>query len=265
MLVSLFDFLRLRRPPMGRLLFALSQILKKIDDKREPGLRERVEEAAKEARKALALQREWDSMKLDRTQRRGDAVLVDLKFDQAWRALESFLQGHIMPNLEDGISETAQMLKDEIFPRGLGALTKQPFEIQLAESDFILSDLKTRFKREIVLLGLERHLSNIAQLADQLRQELAKRDESLEWEDVLNHRSNALDSYASVIFNILAQHSSTHSDSVKRRSELLHEVLRQNDLLLDFHRRRRTPIDVHPETGELLVSEEWDEALVEEG
>lgn len=261
MLVSLFDFLTLRRPPMGRMLFALNRILELSDEEREPGLAALIVQAQRQGRKASNLQIEWDRQKKTRSVARGNARVVDSKFDQAWNALWSALQGPVMLDLNDELSETAKKMIDVIFPMGLGAFTTLPFELQLDASDGILEKLDSDHQQEIEFLGLGRYVERIRELGNELRVELAKFNKDLEWEDVAHEQNLARDLYAGVILNVLGRYPHNDKVCVKRRSELLEEVLRQDRILHDNNRRRRPTADLDPDTGELLSTDEWSEEL----
>lgn len=250
--VSLFDYLSLRRAPAGRSVFALGQMRKVADETREPGLLALIDAAIAEGRRTLALEREWEEVKSTRTRRRGDASLIDIEFDQAWAALNAMLAGQSLGSLDKQVSEAAKMLSAKVFPRGLGALTQQSFELQLAESQSILQDLDTKYAPQVRILGLSRHVALLRDIAFRFRIELEKNEQKLTWDEVAARQTRAQEFYAGVIFNVLGRYPTDLPAHVMRRAELLQEVNRQDRLLFDLYRRRRPSLDVNPDTGEVI-------------
>lgn len=250
--VSLFDYLSLRRPPAGRSVFALGQMRKIVDEAREPGLLALIDAAIGQGRRTLGVQREWEDVKSTRSRRRGDASVIDIEFDQAWVALNAMLAGQSLGSLDKEVSEAAKTLSAKVFPRGLGALTQQSFELQLAESQSILEDLETKYASQVRILGLSRHVALIRDIACRFRVELEKNEQKLTWDEVTAQQTRAQEFYAGVIFNVLGRYPNDLPANVTRRAELLQEVNRQDQLLFDLYRRRRPSLDINPDTGEVV-------------
>lgn len=255
MTLPLFSDLNFRRLPAGRMLFAYSCIRSVLDEEREPGLADLLSKAEEAARSLRDLQLKWTVAKRKRSHARGNAYQVDLKFDRAWKGVKSMLDSHFLAGFEDELSAAAKVLNDIMFPRGLAGLTKQPFEIQLSESELILMKLEAEYQKEVALLRLEPYVARLKELAEELTIELSKREVNIKWAEVAEARFQAEEFYAGVIANILGRYPNPHSSDIARRSELLREVRRQNDLVIRNYRRRRNPADIHPQTGELLREE----------
>lgn len=250
--VSLFDYLTLRRPPVGRIVFALGKLRLIAVEAKEPGLLALVDAAEKQGRHTLALQREWETVKATRSKARGSAATLDIEFDQSWVALNAMLKGQSLGSLDKHVSEAATMLLTKVFPRGVGALTQQSFELQLAESESILEDLRTVYAPQVQLLGLGRHVAAIGDVARRFRVELQKEEKRLTWDEVFAGQTRAQELYAGVVFNILGRYPTDDPACVARRTELLAEVNRQDKLLLDLYRRRHPTLDVNPDTGDVV-------------
>lgn len=249
---SLYDYLSIRRHPTGRMVFALGKTRLVASEEREPGLITRVDKAVTHGRSTLALERKWDGVRVTRSSRRGDAAIIDIEFDNAWKTFASLIQGQVFGPPDDPVRKAAEEVLANAFPLGVSAVTQKSYELQLEAADSILGSFDEELAPHAKLLGLTRHLDGLKSIGGRFRIELEREEKPLAWSTVAASKVRTQELYAGVILNILGRYPDDDAASVERREALLSEVNRQDALLRDLYRRHRPALDVDADTGEVL-------------
>ena len=139
----------------------------------------------------------------------------------------------------------------EIYPAGVGEVTKLGFVEELATVDIIVGLLQSKELGPVVKdLGLGRLVKRLADLAVLYRaSQLAQPEAALAFSNVRVARIKGQDLLLEAIAIVLGKHHSSSPEDVAARSDLLGPILEQNDAIGAALKGRRSVVDVNPDTA----------------
>ncbi len=161
---------------------------------------------------------------------------------------------------ENPARKHAQKLLDDIFPSGVGAHVKQRHIDQLSSNDVVLETLERPEYRAIIeARGLQEYVDALETLNIGFRTELTKApDTPVSFDAVQAQRSLGQEYLLETVARIVGQFPTSAADDVAARTELLAPIVRQNEAIGEYLRRRRPIPDVDPETGDETDDSETD-------
>ncbi len=253
---SLFsEFIDMRRLPAGRASFALTKMraLFIAAAVAAPHLQARLDDSLVEAKRTLHTDLRWMFTRTQTSRARGNAVEVDRQLDRGLKAIYERLNADTIGKPDDPVVLAATTVQKELFPKGLGGVTRTEFNIQLAMVDTLLERLEGDFDVHVQTLGLDRHVQNLRTLNEQFRVELDHENgRPLKYSGVTAQRDQLHHAICEVVIAALFE----LRDPIPANAELLaafFEPLRaQIKITRDANRRKR---DVNPKTGEELDSD----------
>src|SRR5690554_1679583 len=129
----LSEFIDMRRLPAGRASFALTKMraLFIAAAVAVPNLEARLDDALAEAKRTLHMDLRWMFTRNQTSRARGNAVEVDRELDRALKAMHERLKADTIGKPEDPVVVAATAVQKELFPNGLGGVTRTEFNVQL--------------------------------------------------------------------------------------------------------------------------------------
>ena len=250
---SILPYLELRVLPTGRRIFVLQDIRSVAMALGMTKLVEEVDEAIAQARSCLRLEAQWNSGKVDTSEARGEAMVVDARIDKLVGEIHQVVAAFDSGEKDDPQAVSAAKLRKAVFPQGPGAVTTLTFEEQLGSLDTMLESFEGELAEDVTRLSLTSKVKKLRPLVDQFRAELEKKKPStLSWDEVSAAQQEGQVRLGDVIVEILAANKARDPETVSRRTQLLSEYERQAQLVFEAQRRQRRVLDVHPDTGEEL-------------
>lgn len=256
MSTSLLKYFNIRRLPTGRLLFVLNDIRQVAVGLHLQGLVTEVDEAIAHAKKTLELELQWRTRKSDPSKKRGDASIIDSQIDTLLGGIQSIVSGQSVGDESDPAVPAARRFLSSIFPLGLGGITNQSFEQQLGYMDAMQLRFANELKDDVKTLGLGAKLSQLSTLVEAFRKELEKTRNEITWNSVVAAQNEGHELLADLFVSIFACHKKRDPETLKRRAALLAEYDRQDRIVYEAQRRRRKVLDVDPDTGLELPSDD---------
>lgn len=249
----LSEFIDMRRLPAGRASFALTKMraLFIAAAVAAPNLEARIDDALAEAKRTLHTDLRWMYTRTQTSRARGNAVEVDRELDRTLKAIHDRLKADTIGKAEDPVVQAATAIQKELFPNGLGGVTRTEFNIQLARVDTLLERLEDDFDAQVQTLGLDRHVQNLRTLNEQFRVELDHENgRPLKYSDVIAQRDLLHYAICEVVIAAFFElRDPNHAELLGKFFEPLRAQLK---ITREANRRRR---DVNPKTGEELESD----------
>ena len=190
--------------------------------------------------------------KLDARRRRGpnpvppSAVRHDGEVDRTLDALDALLAYRVD---RDGADSFAQVMRAELFPRGVKLHKRLPLAEQLVANQEVLELLESeQHAAWLDAQGLRPLIEDLRGSHEAFAQALAERDQAVvpSFAEVRSARARGQELYLRVVIEILAAY---FEDEVAR-AELLAPIFAQNEEVRRLRRRRRPLIELDPDTGE---------------
>lgn len=243
------EHLKLGNLPTGRRIYAQTKVLERADQRTMRDLVEHV-------RKAIAHDRETLQVELSRlgmTQARfdPDAMRLDALLDRSITGLDAFLESFIrIYGLDHELGAAAAELRSEIFPTGVRAITSLPYIQEEQAVAAVLARLQSERAQELLakLPGADMLIARITERHQEYRAALYKDQDGPSQEDVQEMQYRGQQYVYGTVVLILGHNVRTGDDHTTEH--LLEPILRQVQDVREARRRRRTPTDVNPDTGE---------------
>lgn len=254
---SLLQYFSLIHLTTGRRIFALNAMLGVALEHKLHQLVEPIEDAIAFNRDLFGLEERWDTVRDNRSTRRGDAVIVDNKLDQTLHAIATVASGHASGDIDTPHLRAGKHVLEKLYPNGVTAITQQSFEDQLESVVHLLKkcDDDRGLSDDIRLLGLEDRITQIKALTSQLRVELEKKPQAeVTWDKVRAAQLEGHERYVGNVALVIGTFWRRTQEHTDLREELLSEANRQSKIISDSRRRKVPVLDVDPETGEEIDS-----------
>lgn len=248
---TVVPYVNLRQMLVGRRLWTFKGLLEEAcQDPQLHSLKPYLIEAIEHDRQTLALVLEWESVRGVRPRRRGNAQVIDAQIDAQISAIQSIVLAHTKGPDDDSMVQLAKGFMQEVFPRGVVAITKLPFEEQLARVEELQERFEGPLSGDVEALGVTKQVERLKPLISEFRKEL-KRVEApaLSWDDVKAAHLQGHEYLAGALIRVLGSYPGTDADSTARREAILAEMNRQQEYVREENSRSRTPVDVDPDTG----------------
>ena len=255
-LISLYVF------PTGRRLFALGQVAARAKSHDFPELAKHCSAAITHDRECLSLERRWEGSVAESRGKAApappaaggppNAADVDPLVDRTLTAIRDHAVSQTAGAApSDPIHATVAAFLKEIFPAGVGEVTKLVYVEELAAVDIIVGLLQSKDLSAVVKdLGLGRLVKRLVDLAVVYRASLlAQPAGTLTFGDVRAARIKGQDLLLEAVAMVIGKHHSSSPDDVTARNDLLGPILDQNDAIGVALKGRRSVGDVNPETG----------------
>jgi hypothetical protein len=235
----------------GRVGFSAKQIAavaRQVGDEEVAAEAEPVRELA---RRAVALERKWQSGQLDSAGRGGGrAVALDHEVDRLVGGVYKLATTYrTAAKAESPTRVAAEAIVKAGYPQGAAAITRQTYEDQATSVDVLLGQLKGELAEPVQQLGLASMVDMLGTAQAAFKDALATpRPEQVGFDQVRAAREAAREGLAQLIALILGKYRKTAD--LETRNTLLAPVVDQNERIADSYQRRRTVPDVDPETGQ---------------
>jgi len=182
-----------------------------------------------------------------------EAKQIDIHVDTALGALRDAINAESRgAAVQDYEGEAAMRLEEELFPRGVAAITTLPFIDELGELERILARVKSpEWEGTIKDLGLSRRVARLGELEQKYRAALTAPAKTVAFADVKNARAKGQSMMLQAAAMVLGIFPSDGEADVISRRKLLGPILQQNEAIRAYLRARRAIEDVNPETGQV--------------
>ena len=255
-LISIYIF------PTGRRTFAFGQVATRAKARDFPELAKHCSGAITHDRACLTLERRWDGVVAESKGKVApappaagappNAADVDPLVDKTLTAIRDHAVSQTAGAApDDPIHAMVAAFLKEIYPAGVGEVTKLGFVEELATVDIIVGLLQSKELGPVVKdLGLGRLVKRLADLAVLYRaSQLAQPEAALAFSNVRVARIKGQDLLLEAIAIVLGKHHSSSPEDVAARSDLLGPILEQNDAIGAALKGRRSVVDVNPDTA----------------
>lgn len=250
---TLTSYLDMRQMPTGRRIWTCRRIAAEAIILGEAEIVEAAKAAIQHDLKTLVLERTWRGVRNKPSRARGNAQQIDRQIDARLASIHSIVNGFASGTGKGPEIEAAKKIGSKIFPVGVRDIITLAFEEQHEEVGSILDLFEGSLANEVVLLSLGGPVGELRSLHTQFGEELKRFPvEEVTWNKVSAAVSDGHEKLAASVVKILGRFSDDDPDTVEIRELLLAEYNRQQELVLESQRRRRTLRDVDHETGEEL-------------
>ncbi|MRG96840.1 hypothetical protein [Polyangium spumosum] len=182
-----------------------------------------------------------------------EAKPIDLAIDGVLGAIRDTAERQVDASAPgDPIAKSGAALLEEIFPRGLFAVTSLPFVEELCEVERILGVLEDPARVATVQdLGLSRYVARLSDLVKQYRAALElPLPKRVTFAEVKAARNEGQRRMLQLMAMIVGRYPSESAEDQACRLALLGPIVQQNEAIGQALRARRAAEDVNPETGE---------------
>lgn len=248
---SLEKLLSPRSMPTGRHAFALAEMHRRAVAENLPDVAARILRASDQAKHTLKLEMLWNKTRTMTSTARGDAVAVDRMVDEQVVAIESIVRGAMVGDKNDPVVKLAHELHKEVFPTGVGAITRKAFEVELGLVDAMLERFNSDLSVHVTELGLTRQVDRLRRLADDYRTELLFEELGKIDFKVVKDARILLESYTRKAV-IAAFYVLDGGDAATREKlgHILAPFKDQQNRVLIANKAKRKDKDINPVTGE---------------
>ena len=257
---SLEKLLSPRTMPTGRHAFSLAEMHRRAAAENLPDLAARIQRASDHAKYTLKLEMLWNKTRTMTSIARGDAVAVDRVVDAQVAAIEAIVRGAKVGDDNEPNVKLARELHKEVFPAGVGAITRKAFEIELGLVDAMIDRFVTDLSHHVTELGLERHVERLTRLADEYRTELLFEEMGKIEFKVVEDARKLLHAYTQKA--VVAAFYVLDSDDAATQEKLAHilaPLADQQARVFALNSAKRKAKDVNARTGKENENEDEDE------
>lgn len=264
---DLSDYLDFKHMPSGRDGFALTQTRGLVEDKlgSSSPLLPIIDDAIAQGREAVRIEFNWQAAKKrDEDASRGESLALKQQITRKLSNLFSILEGR--SDGDDDVAVEAREIIATVFPNGVAGVSKQSFEDMLASLQTMLADhLDGPLAEAVTTAGVEREVQLLRGLTDRFARALVPLPCGQVSYDKVQVAQHALhEAVCEVIVEILHATAKrnfvppegsapmTDADRVRLREELLAPLNFQQELVAEARARHTKPLDVNPDTGEVI-------------
>lgn len=253
--VALASLLNFYAFSTGRRLLAMQQVQKAALTAGFTALVDHCSTAIAHDRATRDLEARWAGQK-GAPQFSPEAKQIDILVDAALGALRDGIDVQARVSApDDPLGAVAVHLGQELFPKGVAAITTLPYVDELGELDRILRRLQDQASTKTVNdLGLTRHVARLVTLEKQYRNAIEGPGDKVAFSAVKDARSTGQSLMLQAVALILGKHPSDDAADRAARTTLLGPVLKQNEAIREYLRTRRAVEDIDPDTGEVEPS-----------
>ncbi|GAB4541207.1 MAG: hypothetical protein Tsb0020_54190 [Haliangiales bacterium] len=253
------EILKLYRLPMGRLVFALSEVGQRAAARGLVAIAGHAERGAAEGRRALDLSMR-NAAAARRLHAEPETGLVDSAVDGAIVGLDGLLVAQERAFADEPRGAAAGRLRRALLPRGVRAVTSLPYAQQHEQVDALLRRARSPELADNVaeVPEVAPFLERIGALNERYGEVLRMVDESPTRAEINAAEDRADDILSETVAAIVAHFAmppasqaapTNAADVAEARDALLEPIWQQNEALRQQRRRRRQPLDVDPESG----------------
>ncbi|UQA58324.1 hypothetical protein [Polyangium aurulentum] len=250
--VALASLLNFYAFSTGRRLLAMQQVQKAALTAGFNALVDHCSVAIAHDRATRDLEARWSGQK-GAPQFSPEAKQIDILVDAALGALRDGIDAQARASApDDALGAIAVNLAQELFPKGVGAITTLPYVEELGELDRILRRLQDQASAPIVKdLGLTRLVARLVSLEQQYRAAIEGTGDKIAFGSVKDARAKGQRLLLQAVAMILGKHPSDEAADQAARATLLGPILKQNEAIREYLRTRRAVEDIDPDTGEV--------------
>lgn len=253
--MDLSEYINLYNISTGRRLFAFKQVHEAATKRGGAEIAQLAKQGMEHDTQTVALEARYAQSKATpqpETNEPKRSRAVDRMLDSTLSALhggaEAYLHTHDSASEEYG---AAQAFIREAFPQGPGAITRLPYEGELAQVDHLAGLFENKLASHIKALSLEKHAQRLEQLRKEYRVELEKpAPDVVTFDQVRAARAAGQQLLVRLTAKVLGAHGGDSDEDVAARRDLFGPIEQQNRKVGVYLRLRRPVLDVDPDSGE---------------
>lgn len=236
----------------GRRIVTAQTILDVATEVGDTELAQQATEAIAFDRNVWQMQRKWEKTRTIKEGTRVDLRQIDQQLDRNLVGIFNVADGHVYSLLPgDEQYDISQAFLEEFFPNGPGAITRLPYEDQLATVDAYLVRWHSDWKDRLDKLALTTLVARATSLTAEYRKgvtTIAQRD--LTWDEVKATDNIGQELMLALVIRVCGFYNSQSPDDINMRTRYLATFIDQNQRIAQI--RKRTPIvaDIDPDSGE---------------
>jgi hypothetical protein len=249
--MSIIDFLRILRLPVGRQLLVINQITTLAQARQLTSVVDKCEASRARLAERLKLEARYAAQRAA-GKTRVDAGPLDALLDDACAAIHDVCQTQSRRSSSPAKARHAELLLTICFPAGLAPVVSASYEQQFAQLTRIAAALsEAEPQAALAALALAEEADTITANLAAYEQAIAQLANLVTDKDLRAIRDATHADLCAIVAMILGQfHSHEDPDHAAARAELL-APLRTQEAILTASRRARKPItDLDPDTGE---------------
>jgi hypothetical protein len=211
-------FLDLYQSTTGRSIWALRQMLEIARAYGATEVVRYIEEAIEANLEARNMEGRWERDRQVDEMARVEAHEIRPELDKVVGAIHTQLESIGKAFRERPRGETADELREQLFPEGAGGYTNRPFEDKLSGVRFLLEQFDGDCRDEVETLGLGPSVERLREVADEFYEALSSDDgpDPVSWDEVREARQEGQEAVMRVIAKVLGTFASA-SDAEARR------------------------------------------------
>ncbi len=246
MIIRSAEILSFRRVPVGRMVFALTEVEQRAQKRGLQTIAEHASMGASYGREVLKDAMRWAASSRGRYV--PEAADLDFEIDGVLAGIDGYLQSQerIYPN--DARGDAATTLRQQLLPEGVAAIIRLPFAQQHAQITALLERANDPDMAEVhaALPEFAELLARLSELNQRYGEALQQETEVPTRGELAAGRARGQDILADTAALILAHYALQAPDDDDGRTDLLQPILEQ----VAAARRRRGAPDIDPDTGE---------------
>lgn len=253
------NWTNLYRFPPGRAAFALQMTAERARSLQRPA--ERIaalaSRGAEMARETLHKLGEYRSLSAGRGRFPPGTTKLDQRVDEAMVAVDGYLVVQATLFADGPRGASARRMIDSLYPEGVSQVVHLPYTAQHQRVSVILQRARSpEFAEDVAALP------DLAVLLDELEARNDAYGEALKrganrptGSDIHAAQSRCQELLTATLFLIFADYELDGEDRRDERDHLLEPILEQNQAIRESRRRRSTPTDADPDTGDEVLDE----------
>jgi len=255
-MTDLSDLIVLSSSPTGRRLFAHHGVLEAAKKRSEySALVAHVTKAIAADEATLKLELEWDVVR--GTPAVGSvAAVLDTNVDRLLGDIYGVAESMASVTVKSMPREAGRRLMEKAFPRGLAAVTQRTHEEECSVVGTLIAEFNGALAGDIAALGLGPVVTELEAAHKLFAAELNKPIKiPLSFDKVQAARARGQARLLETVARILGLHPSSEDEQeMASREALLAPIMKQEADIRAANKRRKTVMDVHPTTGEVVAT-----------
>jgi hypothetical protein len=248
-------FIRYTKTSAGRRIVAARRVKEIATAETMPEVAARCDIAVASSERELQTNQDFKTM--DPSKARTEALDLDTSSDTALHIVQNVCQAHASASrrgFKTRHAQAAELVIKRLIPQGANAITRLPYEEQLAAMRMLAKNAEAPEVVEALdILSLTEHVAIVRDNLDAYEIAIRRLARPLHYRDVLAIRNEGHDTYCELVAQILL--STSTPDKRELRERLLSPIQEQLSIQRTQAQNRHPKTDLDPKTGaEIIVN-----------
>jgi hypothetical protein len=247
------DYSNLYKLPLGRCAFALRGVEQRAQTVGVTEVATLADRGAAEAEKAMDLVLSFQNA--NGGQYSPEATAMDVVVDRCLNGIYLYLESQVRVYIDEPPGESAALITRTLFPGKVGEITSLPYPEEHTHINTLLQRTRSAELADHVrsLPELPALLDRLAKRNKEYGEALRSSDDAPSHEEIRKAHDQVQERVVETMNLIHGLYALRWPEKTAERDHLLEPIEKQNTAVGISRRRRRTPTDVDPKTGDELV------------